>query len=402
MNPKLRQISFEMVEHEGQQIWVLRDSLQLSEEQIALPYALARMVSNCDGSHSAESLHQLLCQDAGQYVDVDIVTDTLQQLDDLFLLENKRSAMAIDKIKQQHRAQPFRPPAFAGLNYPDDPKKLHDFLEAYSEGDTTLAEWQGWNGRAIIAPHIDYQRGGSVYAQTYQRAKEAIESAEIILVFGTDHNGGRASLTLTQLPYATPYGVLPTDTDIVNQLAAAIGEEPAYRLELNHRSEHSIELAAVWIHHMRQNNPCPVIPLLIGSFYHFTPNGNPMDDPTIKRFIDTLKDATKGKKVLSVASVDLAHVGPVFDCDYVMDEEKSAELAQSDAALRNAIAKGDVASFYSQIASTRNANNICGFSPVTLMLHYLNKTSGIDIAYDQCSADAQNESIVSICGMLLD
>jgi hypothetical protein len=35
------------------------------------------------------------------------------------------------------------------------------------------------------------------------------------------------------------------------------------------------------------------------------------------------------------------------------------------------------------------------------MLRYLGPTEGIEIAYDQCPADVENTSFVSICGMLL-
>ena len=406
MNPTLRPISFDQQEHEGQPIWVLRDPMNLAEEQICLPLALARMVSQCDGSNSAEQLHQLLCTDTQQDLPFEIITNTLNQLDELYLLENSRSQAAIDAMNRSYHNQPFRPPAFAGINYPDKPQPLDEYLAHFSKDDAELKEWPGWNGRAIIAPHIDFQRGGPVYGKVWQRAKEAIDSAEICLIFGTDHNGGAASLTLSQLPYATPYGTLPTDPEIVNALAQSIGEDEAYKLELNHRNEHSIEFSAVWFHYLRQHNPCPVIPILVGSFYHFTPHQHPGSDEKLMRFIETLQRVTQGKRVLSVASVDLAHVGPAFDSNYLMDNRKREELAKSDLAIREAIMAGDSESFYQQIAKTRNANNICGFSPIYMMLRYLNSggntCNASDIAYDQCEADEQNTSVVSICGMLID
>jgi hypothetical protein len=47
-------------------------------------------------------------------------------------------------------------------------------------------------------------------------------------------------------------------------------------------------------------------------------------------------------------------------------------------------------------------NRICGFAPTYLLLRYLDNVSGQMIAYEQCPADAQDQSIVSICGLLLD
>ena len=118
--------------------------------------------------------------------------------------------------------------------------------------------------------------------------------------------------------------------------------------------------------------------------------------------MDKLRDLTKGKKVFAIASVDLAHVGPAFDSDYAMDAARKAALADSDRQLMQAIADGDTEHFYQQLASTRNENNVCGFSPTYLMLDFLGQTKGVQVAYDQCSADADDTSTVSICGILLE
>ncbi|HFC12654.1 MAG TPA: AmmeMemoRadiSam system protein B, partial [Anaerolineae bacterium] len=379
------------------------DPLHLSQQQLFLPYPLARIVSMCNGTKTISQLHQQLCQDTGESLPESLITDTLAQLDKNYLLDNQQSRQAIDKLQTDWRKQPFRPLAFAGLSYPDAEQELDQFLEAFSAEDenTALAKWSDWQGRALISPHIDYQRGGHVYSQVWQRARSAIEAADLILIFATDHHGGAASLTLSSIPYATPYGILPTDQHLVDQLAATIGTENAYALELNHKHEHSIELVATWLHHIRREC-CPVIPILIGSFYHFTPDGHPTDDPTIVAFMQKLRELTADKKVFCIASVDLAHVGPAFDNDYLMDNTRKTALAQTDAHLMQAITNGDKEAFYQQLASTRNENNVCGFSPTYLMLDYLGETNGTQIAYDQCSADANNTSTVSICGILLD
>ena len=401
MNLKLRQVQFQQVQYQNQPMWFLDDPHRLTERQMVLPYPLARMVSMMDGSRSVAVLHQIVQSEARADVPLSAVTDAIQQLDEALLLDNERSQAAIAKIKAEWSAQAFRPPAFAGLSYPDNSAELDTFLQAYSADDTELAEWGAWHGRAIVAPHIDYQRGGPVYAKVWQRAAAAINEADLILIWGTDHKGGLASLTLSSIPYATPYGILPTDQALVDELAATIGQDAAYALELNHQQEHSIELAAVWLHHIRRES-CPVIPILIGSFHHFTPDGHPKRDPNIVAFLDKLKALTAGKKVLSIASVDLAHVGPAFDSDYLMGPPERAALRDFDDRLMGTIERGDKEAFYQQLAADRNANNVCGFSPTYLMLDYLGETQGQRVAYDQCSADQQDLSVVSICGMLLD
>jgi hypothetical protein len=106
--------------------------------------------------------------------------------------------------------------------------------------------------------------------------------------------------------------------------------------------------------------------------------------------------------VLAVTSVDLAHVGPNFGDDFVMDGDRRAALADSDRSLMDAIRQGDAARFYEEIAAVEDRNRICGFSSIYLMLRYLGETDGVKVAYEHCAADTAEASLVSICGILLD
>ena len=96
-----------------------------------------------------------------------------------------------------------------------------------------------------------------------------------MVIFGTDHAGSAGALTLTRQRYATPWGPFPQDYAVVEGLVAALGEEAAFAEELHHRSEHSIELATVWLHWLlreagRSDDLPPLVPVLCGSFAPFT------------------------------------------------------------------------------------------------------------------------------------
>lgn len=398
--PKLRPLDFRPVVYQDETMWLLRDPLRLSDRQLILPAPLAQLLSLCDGEHTAPQIHRGLCLALGAHVPYAVVADAIAQLDQLYLLDNDRTQQAVAQARAVYRAQPYRPPALAGVSYPADSAELTSLFLSYANGQA-LNNLPAWHGRGLISPHIDYQRGGPVYAQVWQRAAAAVQEADLILMFGTDHNGGPASLTLTQLPYATPFGVIPTDPALLAHLAEVVGPD-AFSLELNHREEHAIELSATWLHHIRGHNPCPMLPILCGSFQHFTDGGHPRQDQTLTAFVEALQEATAGRKVLAVASVDLAHVGPAFDSDYLMDEARRATLSESDARLRRAIGRGDAESFYRLIAAGHNSQNVCGFSSIYLLLRYLGETHGTEIAYAHCPADPENTSVVSICGMLLD
>lgn len=398
-SPLLRPIDLQPVLHADRQMWLLRDPMELSQTQLIFPPVLAQMLTHINGKRSIDQIHRLLCRDVGGDVPFSAVQDAFEQLDATYLLDNARSRSAIAAELAAFRAQAVRAPALAGRGYAADSAELHRQLDGYSNG--IVADGQ-WAGRGIISPHIDYMRGGPVYAGVWQQARAAVKDADLVLIFGTDHNGGPASITLTKLPFATPFGILPTDEEVVDELAAAIGHDDAFALELNHRREHSIELSAVWFHHIRGANPCPVIPILCGSFYHLTPDGHPSDDAKLTAFITALRRATAGRRVLAVASVDLAHIGPAFDSGYRVDDAQRARITESDRRLQDAIASGARDAFYRQIARTRNADNVCGFSSIYMMLSYLGDTRGHVIDYQHCPADQHNTSLVSICGMLLE
>lgn len=403
--PKLRPLDYHSVYHMGQQMWYLQDPQQLADFQVLLPPILAQMLLFIDGTRDAHEIHDAFCQHLGLELPFDLVEKELARLDEAYLLDNDRSRKQTEIVRQAYRAEPFRPPALAKVNYPETPRRLSAMLTDYGRDDN-LNGWQPWHGRGLISPHIDYQRGGPVYAKVWQRAKQAVLDADLVLVFGTDHKGGLGTFTLTRQHYATPFGIIPTDFALVDKLAVAIGPENAYEEELNHRQEHSIELSAVWLHHIYHEagiDPKPMVPILCGSFYHFMMNGgHPGQDDLLQTAVETLKQETAGKKVLAIASVDFAHVGPAFGDDYLMDASRLAALRQSDDNLVQSIIRGDADGFYDQITAVEDKNKICGFSPIYLMLRYLGTTEGVQVAYDQCSADSDDTSFVSIAGILLE
>ncbi|UCG25223.1 MAG: AmmeMemoRadiSam system protein B [Chloroflexota bacterium] len=398
--PKLRALDFQPVIYENQQMWLARDPLELTDYQLILSPALAQMLIFCDGHHSTLEIQSNFEQQFGLSIDIETIEDTLARLDAAYLLDNDRSRAALREQIIAYRDEPYRPAALAGKGYPADPAELDQTFREYGSGDD-LNGWQPWYGRGVISPHIDYFRGGPVYSQVWRRAEAAAREADLVLIFGTDHNGSPGSITLTRKPYATPYGILPNDPDLIDALANAYGPG-SFEQELHHQREHSVELSAVWLHHVCGDDPPPMVPILCGSFHDFVMNGlHPADDPRLNTFVETLRLETAGKKILAVASVDLAHVGPSFGDDFAMDSDRRARLFQSDEALMASIGRGDDGGFYAQVAAVQDRDRICGFSSIYLMLRYLGQTEGIQIAYDQCPADAENTSLVSICGMLL-
>jgi hypothetical protein len=291
----------------------------------------------------------------------------------------------------------------AGQSYPAEPAELRRLFDGY------LGKINGAGGtappavgRGVISPHIDYHRGGPVYAAVWQQAAAMAQAADLVVLLGTDHYSLGDRLTLTHQSYATPYGVMPTDTAIVNALAAAIGPEHAFRGELRHRGEHSLELVATWLHHMRRGRPVAMLPILTGSFADFVDGrGDPAGDALLTAFLATLRQQawSAGRQVLVVASGDLAHVGPAFGGPKI-DAAGRVRIRAADDELIQQMAAGSAEGFFAAIRREQDRNNVCGVSPFYLMLRLLGDVEGQIVSYDQCPADQRNTSLVSVCGMV--
>src|SRR5262249_1291981 len=236
-----------------------------------VPEALGPVLALCDGSREdSRAIGAGLAIRYGLPIDSASIEQLLEALDDTLLLANERYEEACQEALTEYRTAPFRIPSLAGGSYPEEPDELRGLLRSYdgSEGQGVRKATAG--GLGLVSPHIDYARGGPVYGRVWGEAQAFIAAADLAIIFGTDHFGGDASITLTRQNYATACGVLPTRRSIVGEVAQGIGEESAFDGELRHRGEHSVELAAVWLHHTREERECEVLPVLCGSFSRFT------------------------------------------------------------------------------------------------------------------------------------
>jgi len=395
--PKLRTLDSRPVLKDGRLFIALRDPLRLTDKTILIPQSIAPILALCDGTRDARGLSASLAIRLGLNIRIDEIKQLLTTLDEALLLDNDRSAEAQDQARHEFLHAPFREPALAGQSYPADPDELRDFLQGYLDKVDSMSILE--NGRGLISPHIDYARGGPVYAKVWGRATEFVRAADIAVIFGTDHFGEEDQLTLTRQNYATPYGVLPTAHGVVEAIAKTVGEEASFSGELRHRSEHSIELAATWLHHIRGGQPCELVPILCGTFESFFGSEeNPENDLTIDQLIYTLRSATAGHQAIVIAAGDLSHVGPAFG-GRPLDLVGRARLQAADEELMEWMCAGDAQGFFEAIRRVEDANNVCGAAPIYLTIRLLSPVQGELIAYDRCPADEQGNSLVSICGV---
>jgi AmmeMemoRadiSam system protein B len=325
----------------------------------------------------------------------------IAQLDEALLLDNERFARACEDSLNGFRAAFCREPSLSGGGYPSEPGELEALLKGYFDSTPEVESSAGIRG--VISPHIDFQRGGPVYAQVWQKAARAIEEIDLAIIFGTNHLGGSNLFALTRQNYATPFGILPTAVDAVDRLADAIGHDVAFEDELYHRNEHSIELALVWLHYLLRQRKCELVPVLCGSFEPFIEeNNDPLQNEEILAVIDCLQAEAKNRRTLVIAAADLAHMGPAFGDLSPIEVAGRAEIGEADDALIRAMCSCDAQGFFSEIKAEEDARRVCGLSPIYLTLRVLGEARGEACGYAQCPADEMNASLVSICGVALE
>lgn len=405
MKPKLRELEVHPIQYRGQAMIVLRDPLKLSEATLAIPQSLAPLLALMDGTRDEAGLEAGLQIRTGVRLAPHLLSRLLTDLDQAYLLDNERFAQAKAGALRAYREAPFRPlTTLDGSGAASDPTQaaaqLQSWIDALPPPDSTITSSAAIRG--LISPHIDYERGGPVYAQVWRAASQAAREAELVILLGTDHQGAGRTLTLTRQSYATPWGVLPTDQPSVQALAAALGEEAVFAHELHHRSEHSIELAAVWLHFIRDRAPVPLLPILCGSFAPFIAGE---DDPAgyepFSVAVEILREVMAARRTLVVAAADLAHMGPAFGDPYGLDFVARAQLRNADERLLATICAGDAAAFFAQLKAEGDRRHVCGLPPIYLTLRLLGQAQGDLAGYAICPADPQGLSFVTIAGVVL-
>ncbi len=401
--PKIRPVEPMWVEHLGQRFLYLRDPIAMSESTIMLPSYLAPLVAFLDGTRDLAAIRAALTLRVGLDLTEDDLHSIISQLDQALMIENGSYRRVHRRALDSYRRGQYRPPSHAGAVYPESAAQLESAISEWCgrfQPDVPVSRPAG-DLVGMLCPHIDYSRGHATYAKLWQQAQDDLGSVELVVVLGTDHQGGLGRITPTLQNYHTPHGTIQTDTDTAGEIAKILGKS-AFDEELHHKSEHSIELALVWMHHFMRDMDVSVLPLLCGSFHHFI-NGDssPWDDESMTGTLEVLSRTMKSRRTLVIAAGDLAHVGPAFGDAEPLDDIAKAKLKAEDDVSIEAICSGNPGEFLDISVAESDARKICGLSPIYLMLRLLEGATGVHMGYDQCPADQNGGSVVSIAGALL-
>jgi MEMO1 family protein len=305
-------------------------------------------------------------------------------------------SLRLDRRAPDLTAQPrVRPPALAGRSYPSHPATLRDqldryFAHAHGSGPPRASAGKPVRPlRAIMCPHIDFGRGGTVYSWAY---RELIESsdADVFVVLGVAHQFCRQRFVLTRQDFETPLGVVKTDRDYVDRLSASAGAH-LFQDEPVHRGEHSIEFQTAFLQHLiGGRRPFQIVPILVGSFHDLLRAGvDPIDDPSVRAFINALKatEVESARKVAYIGAVDFCHVGPEFGDREPVSDAILNTLRAFDALLLDRAAAVDPAGWFATATAVGDRYRVCGLAATYTMLHAIGPAEGRVLKYGQAVDD---------------
>jgi AmmeMemoRadiSam system protein B len=387
---RLRHVEAFVVDHEGQQYVALRDPAGYTESIVMLPPPLLEILARFDGVQDVRDIQAAVMRQRGELVDGEQIRELAAALDAHGFLDSPAFAERRARVDREFLEQPRRPASHAGGAYPEDADALRAMMDAFFEPPAGPGAIQP-NGagappvRALIAPHIDFHRGGAAYAWGYRDVAERCD-ADLFVVFGTCHAGMADPFALTRKDYDTPFGPAPVDRDFVEALASRAGQD-CFASEAAHRREHSIEFQTVFLRYLfAGRRDVTVVPVLT-SFVHeaLACGKHPDDDPRVARFLDALGEtvAASGRRVAFVAGADLAHVGPRFGDAEPVSAGELVRLADADRTMLRAVEAGDADAFFEDAARDGDRRRVCGLSPIWTLLRATGGARGTLRQYGQ-------------------
>jgi AmmeMemoRadiSam system protein B len=388
--PALRALEAFPVEEDGRRLIALRDPSGFTEQIVVLPVPLLDLVSLFDGEHTVAEMQAVLKARHGEAPTAEQIAEVVRGLDEHGFLDSPRFAERRRAIEEAFRLSPVRRAAHAGGAYAGDGEALAAQIQGFfghpdgpgPGGAGPMATPGSGPDRAppppsslrgLIAPHIDFHRGGPTYAWAYRELLQRSD-ADLFVILGTCHAGMPDPFAVTLKPYETPLGPAPVDREFFEALARRYGAD-LLASEAAHRSEHSIEFQAVILRHLLgDRRPFTILPVL-ASYLHEAVwrRSDPEADRRIPRFVDALLEtmAASGRRVCLIAGVDLAHVGPRFGDAEPNTAASLVQVGEADQAMLEAVIAGDPTGFYASIVHDGDRRRICGLSPIYTFLRAL-------------------------------
>jgi len=233
---------------------------------------------------------------------------------------------------KEYRASPH-----AGSWYPGSKKELSQMINTYLKEARVKVHGEIFG---LISPHAGYIYSGPVAAFAYKTVQDG--QFDVVIVIGPSHQHGFYGASVDMMAgRQTPLGTIEYDLELAQSLIESdknIVYEPA-----SHAAEHSVEIQMPFLQTVLTK--FKAVEIIMGS----------QDYSTCELLSKAIIKASKGKKILVVASSDLSHY----------HSQKEAEAL--DNLVVDAVAKFDPKLLHNRFRT--DSCEACGAGPmVTVML----------------------------------
>ncbi|MFH1139363.1 MAG: AmmeMemoRadiSam system protein B [Pseudomonadota bacterium] len=407
--PRLRPVeAFPVRLPEGEAL-CLRDPGRVAPEMLFLTPEAAVVLVFFTGERGWDDIKAAVRENFHREVELESIAGLAELLDRSYFLEGPTFRDFFQREKERFAQSPVREAVLSGSAYPADAEALTRRLASFAAGPSDSEEVEeaivpADPPRGLVAPHIDFARGGPCYAVAYRRLSP-LRPPDLVVILGTAHNPTNNFLSLCVKDFATPFGPARVDRDLAEELLSRIGPS-LLEDEFVHRGEHSVEFQAVWLMNLFSGaGKMRVLPLLCGSLSPLISAGRtPWDDGALETslmvlrgVLDRYRAASRGVMVL--ASADLSHVGPQFGDEFVVSPETAEKVREYDLELLAKAAAGDYRAFFHHAALNRDRTHVCGLSPIYALLRLTGEAKGRLLAYEQW-VDEQGQGLVSFAGLV--
>ena len=403
--PRLRRVMLLPVRDGERELILVQDPMGIMKGQPVLGMESLAILQLLDGTVSLTDISAAVMQESKDLRVANMIRDFIAQLDELLMLESPRFERALAEARSAYHQLEIRPAALANVSYPEEREALEQMLDQHFADAAAKREAAGDAPvaldavpRAILLPHLDPRREGALMARAFLELGAAPAEPLRVIVWGTGHNLAGEMFALTRKHFETPLGKATCDTAFVDRLAGALGDD-AWRGELAHRDEHSIEFAVLYLQRRLGGRPFTIVPILCGGFWQLLDEEKtPRDAAEFERLVAAVREAEAalGGRTLHVASVDFSHVGPRFGDPQLTDELKAA-IADVDKAAIAAACAGDAEKWFGAIAEKQDATRICGYAPTYAMLRCAEPGAGRELGYVQ--SGEKDTSLVSVAAI---
>jgi AmmeMemoRadiSam system protein B len=414
--PKLRNVAVQKAVINGSPFLVLTDPEHFAKQMLVIPdnQAMPYILGCLDGEHTVPEIQEDFMRTFGILILTDQISEIINTLDDNLYLENEGFLAFKQGLMDDFRNSSLRSSSLAGASYPRERNDVEILMESMLEQGKLKENAKVKDTkeiRGLIAPHIDFIRGGHIYGAVYNVLPVDFPP-DVFIILGTAHSPSSSLFVPTRKSFETPLGITRTSTEILDEIEKAIAPDVLYRDEFLHKGEHSIEFQVLWLQYLfKECDSLRILPILCASIEHFMEQGiKPDQNEEYTHFLNTLTNAIAGtgQRAVVIAGADLSHVGASFGDPFPDGAPESflEETRVHDQWILEALQSRDAPEFYERIASCANRYRICGLAPIYAMLQILDilevnreEKNGIIIDYDQ-SLDSERTTSVSFTGMV--